>query len=555
MKRRQILVRVMTLALVLALGAELSLAQEPTTPTTVAAQSSPLGTAFTYQGQIRRDGNPINGTCDFQFSLWDAASGGTQIGATETKAAVNVSNGLFTVLLDFGGAAFNGEARWLEVSVRSPAGNGSYTTLSPRQALTPAPYALALPGLYTQQNAISPNIIGGYRGNSVGAGVYGATIGGGGGIHSIESGQWLDLPNTVGGSWSTVGGGAGNTARGNAATVGGGGGSYLPSTQFLEPFGNLADGAWTTVAGGGGNTANGVYATVGGGVSNRAGGKGAVVAGGGGFDGEGKPQGNTALGDYATVSGGAANTASGFAAVVGGGGGILREPPPAAFLVGNVASGNWATVAGGSKNEAAADYATIGGGVVNAVRGEFATVPGGQGNVAEGDYSFAAGRYAKALHDGSFVWADSTDAEFVSTAQDQFAVRAKGGVIFEVGSADGMAIHGDLEITGNLAVNGQVSGFPRPNFDSGWVPVEQGSSVTITHNLGGNPEDYVVDMTFRDNFYGSGIHQITYGSDVRPGPEAKGMFWEALTAISIRVVRQAEDARCQEVRIRIWVYK
>lgn len=119
-----------------------------------------------------------------------------------------------------------------------------------------------------------------------------------------------------------------------------------------------------------------------------------------------------------------------------------------------------------------------------------------------------------------------------------------------------MTIHGDLGVTGNLTANVQVSDFPRPNFDSGWVPVAQGSSVTITHNLEGNPEDYVIDMTFRDNLFGSGIHQITYESDVRPGPEvpeAKGMYWEALTATSIRVVRQAEDVRCQEVCI--WVYQ
>lgn len=116
-------------------------------------------------------------------------------------------------------------------------------------------------------------------------------------------------------------------------------------------------------------------------------------------------------------------------------------------------------------------------------------------------------------------------------------------------------VHGDLQVTGNLTVTGQVSGFPRPNFDSGWVYVTAGGSVTITHNLGGDPEDYVVDMTFRDNVLGSGIHQITYGGDVRPGSDDKGMWWERLDTTLIMVLRSSEDVRCQDVRIRIWVYK
>ncbi len=108
-----------------------------------AATSTPLGTAFTYQGQLRQAGNPVTGSCDFQLGLWDAASGGAQIGATQGKPNVAVSNGYFTITdLDFGAAAFTGDARWLEVAVRCPAGSGSYTTLSPRQPLTATPYAL-----------------------------------------------------------------------------------------------------------------------------------------------------------------------------------------------------------------------------------------------------------------------------------------------------------------------------------------------------------------------------------------------------------------------------
>ena len=107
-----------------------------------AGAQTQLGTAFTYQGQLKETGTPLNGTADFQFRLWDALSGGNQVGATVPVSAVNVTAGLFTVTLDFGAAAFNGDARWLGIAVRAPAGGGSFTTLSPRQPSTAAPYAL-----------------------------------------------------------------------------------------------------------------------------------------------------------------------------------------------------------------------------------------------------------------------------------------------------------------------------------------------------------------------------------------------------------------------------
>ena len=100
-----------------------------------------MDTAFTYQGQLRQDGQAVNGACDFEFRLWDAASDGAQVGSTAGVNALPVSGGLFNASLDFGAGAFDGQARWLEVSTRCPAGSGSFTSLG-RQALAPAPYAL-----------------------------------------------------------------------------------------------------------------------------------------------------------------------------------------------------------------------------------------------------------------------------------------------------------------------------------------------------------------------------------------------------------------------------
>jgi hypothetical protein len=105
------------------------------------------GTSWTYQGQLQRSGAPYNGTCNFQFSLWDAASAGTQRGNTLSIDSVNVTNGLFTVVLNFTNL-FTGEARWLATSVQCSGDGAGFTQLDPRQAITAAPYALGLrPGV------------------------------------------------------------------------------------------------------------------------------------------------------------------------------------------------------------------------------------------------------------------------------------------------------------------------------------------------------------------------------------------------------------------------
>ncbi len=142
MKTRQILAGILALGLMVTLMLGLTWAQER-------GPRTALGTAFTYQGRLTDAGGLVNDQCDFQFSLWDAAgsgdppSGGTQIGATQFKTNVEVAEGLFTIPdLDFGSTAFAGQARWLEIAMRCPAGDGTYAALAPRQGLTPAPQAL-----------------------------------------------------------------------------------------------------------------------------------------------------------------------------------------------------------------------------------------------------------------------------------------------------------------------------------------------------------------------------------------------------------------------------
>ena len=103
----------------------------------VLAQSS----AFTYQGRLLNNGQAAAGNYDFQFVLRDAPVNGTQIGGPLSNAPVQVTNGLFTVPLDFGGEVFDGSSRWLEIGVRTNGSSGPYVILHPLQELTATPYA------------------------------------------------------------------------------------------------------------------------------------------------------------------------------------------------------------------------------------------------------------------------------------------------------------------------------------------------------------------------------------------------------------------------------
>lgn len=97
-------------------------------------------TAFTYQGRLDAGNSPASGTYDLSFSLYSVSTGSGQISSTITKSATPVTNGLFTVTLDFGNQ-FTGANRWLEIGVRTN-GASVFDILSPRQALTSTPHAI-----------------------------------------------------------------------------------------------------------------------------------------------------------------------------------------------------------------------------------------------------------------------------------------------------------------------------------------------------------------------------------------------------------------------------
>jgi hypothetical protein len=521
-------------------------------PQSAAGVQAPIGTSFTYQGQLDNAGSPVTDACDFDFGLWDAQAEGAQIGSTQKASGVGVSNGRFTVQLDFGDSAFTGEARWLQIAVQC-SGDAGFTALSPRQPLTPAPYALALPGLYTQHNAASPNVIGGYSGNSVTSGAVGATIGGGGanltrnrvtddygtvggggdntagdwagttsdvqyptvggGHHNRASGDEATVGggenNTASNTFATVAGGCCNNASNASSTVGGGSGNTASGTSSTVGGGmsNTAGHGWTTVGGGKENIANGLYAAVGGGYHNAATGSYAAVSGGysntvtatHAFIGAGAS--NTVAGAWGSVGAGISNTITGDYGVVGGGyfnrvtgtygfvgGGLWNRAGYDAAVAGgsdNVADGASSFIGAGSWNAASGTEAVVSGGDRNAANGNFSTVPGGRFNRAEGVFAFAAGLYARAVHDGTFVWGDFTSAAITSTKTNQFVIRASNGVSLSVNAGHTKAI--------------SIGERYRDNAIVAWAKI-QGGAVMGTADFG------VADV---DHAPGSGIYTIT----------------------------------------------
>lgn len=308
---------------------------------------------FTYQGQLIRNGKVVDGKCDFRLSLWTDSSNGSQVGENRNINGISIRGGYFTIpSLYFGDDAFTGEARWLEIETKCE-GDTVFTKLSPRQMISPAPYALALPGFYTQQNETSPNVVGGYTGNIITEGVFGAAISGGGSVAGV---------NQVTDHYGTISGGLNNRIGNqddmpdNAAygTIGGG-------------VNNIADAGYATVGGGFQNTAGNSYAAVSGGNNN-------LASGGNAFVGSGEA--NTAAGDYSAIGGGKNNDAQGQAAVIGGG-----EI--------NTVSGDFASVSGGYNNIAMGDYSSIPGGNMaeSSLYGQMAYASGAFSESGDAQYS------------------------------------------------------------------------------------------------------------------------------------------------------------------------
>ena len=326
------------------------------------AQAAPLGTAFTYQGRLAIGTNVANGNYDLKFSVYDASSIGNQVGNSLTNAATGVTNGLFAVTLDFGSGVFTGEARWLEIAVRTN-GGGAFTALSPRQPITPAPYSLYAPSAGTATTAITAsNAVPGSVGNAALA------------VGAVDSSRIAD---------GTI-----VTADINSIDAGKIVGGDLQATRLNVGSAHILTGTLATIAGGTNNAATNSYATVGGGQQNTASRNCATVAGG---------QQNTAGGSYSFVGGGEHNNAEAGVATIGGGSGNKARGLWCAVGGGyyNTASNETATVAGGNRNFAGATSSFVGGGTNNTIEygASFSGIAGGYQNTIQSnaDISFIGG--------------------------------------------------------------------------------------------------------------------------------------------------------------------
>ncbi|HUE37539.1 MAG TPA: hypothetical protein VMO20_09125 [Candidatus Acidoferrum sp.] len=390
------------------------------------------GTLFTYQGQLTTASGPAQGTYNMTFQLWNASSGGTQAGSTiTTNGVVIVTNGLFTVYLDFGNQYSTGTSYWLQLGVETN-GGGSFATLTPRQELTPTPYAIFAEG--ANASGLSGTIP-----MASFAGTYGDPVdlsnpgniftGNGAGLTGVNASLLGGL--TSSNFWQTTG---------NVGTIAGSNfvGTIDDQPLYLDSFGNPGlqlqfvarslypiignQQAMNTVGGYWGNT-----------ISNNV--IGGTIAGGGGQE---------------------------FILQLGGGGESYYP---------NIVTG---------------DYGAVGGGYANTA-GFGAAIPGGYENVATGNASFAAGSYAQALHNGSFVWADSSGGTFSDTGPNQFQIRASGGV--GIGTVNGpqqyLSVRGGMNIdqandNAGFINNGNTNGYGL-TFGSG-----SGEGIASKRTSGGN---------------------------------------------------------------------
>lgn len=309
-----------------------------------------------------------------------------------------------------------------------------------------------------------PNIIAGGRSNVMGPGVTGSVIAGGGSRNAS-----LGLPHRVDASFAVVGGGLGNTvdAESYYATLSGGSGNSIERESVSA-----------TIAGGRDNTISSRQdeVTIGGGRNNRVNqdSHSATIAGGHLNAVEGSRFGSIGGGDhnflwvarYSTISGGSSNSLirAREGTIAGGRNNWIGVDPGNVGFNSSFTDGGF--LGGGLENEIRqeANYAVLGGGRINRIgeRAEYATIPGGYWNEASAAYAFAAGRQAKAQHEGSFVWADSIAANFASTGENQFLIRASGGVGIGQSNPDArLHVSGGADATlsgGGILILGSTSG-------------------------------------------------------------------------------------------------
>ena len=377
-------------------------------------EASAQGSTITYQGRLMDGAVAASGNYDVQLTLFSAASNGTQIGSRITNSPVAISDGLFVAAADFGATAFNGADRFLEIGVRKN-GTGPFAILSPRQKITPAPYAVTA-GNVTGQ--ISGANLSGTYGNSLGftnpANQFSGSFSGSGSLltalnaSNLGSGTVPDarLASNIARTnqvWSTSGNG-GAAGSGFLGTIDNQPLEIRVKNQRalrIEP--NLEN--WPNIIAGTAQnsvtSASGVV--IAGGTDNSVTGAPLSVVGGGALNVIGLGS------DRATIAGGSDNTIRESARHATIGGGVFNYITPNASRStiaggsGNLIEGGYSSIIGGNGNRVAPGAengvvaggyrngiktnscgATIGGGASNTNGSQYGTISGGQNNLVDG---------------------------------------------------------------------------------------------------------------------------------------------------------------------------
>ncbi|HUA64570.1 MAG TPA: hypothetical protein VME24_01905 [Alphaproteobacteria bacterium] len=365
------------------------------------------GTAFTYQGQLQSNGGLANGTYNLQFSLYTNSAGGVAVAGPVTNSAVTVTNGLFTVIIDFGSAAWSGATNWLQIGVASN-GISTFAQLNPRQEITPTPYSIFaenlsgavssanLAGSYTNPldlnnglNEFYGTFSGDFYGPAfIGGSFSGAFFGDGSGLYNLPAWRLTGNPGTTAGldfvgttdnqplelhvnsqralrlvpdtsgnnAPDIIGGSPTNTVLSGlvGVTISGGAANAIgPSAPYgpINPYGDVDSYPALGAS----------FTTIGGGFLNE------IQSGA----------------TFSTIAGGATNTiqAGAIQSTIGGG-----------FGNNIFTNGLWSVIAGGTHHSINSQNGFIGGGWINAIQlnSGYSTIGGGQQNVIQNNSSYAA---------------------------------------------------------------------------------------------------------------------------------------------------------------------
>ena len=479
-------------------------------------KAATLGTAFTYQGHLYDANNVANGLYDFQFKLYGDPCDGCLIAGPVNEPDLDVIDGYFTAELDFGSDVFDGNSVWLDIGVRAGDVNDAYTFLFPRQEITAVPYALQTRGIFVGS---SGNIGIGTKAPDRNLDIHHSNTGGGIEIDRFSGTIWSGLiyENDGEEKWFVGMKPDSNNLLVKSDTAG-------ISMLFENETGNVGIGVESPEA--------------------------ALSVSGGNWD-LSSTEGDFKIGDadYRLKIGTATDGAGAGDVRIRADGGTNR------LMLGHDVS-----------DVLTLSNKQVGLGTITPDR-NLDILHSNSGGGIEID------RSANTIWSGIVYENNGAENWFIGVQADSNNLLfrddgVRNSLVIEDGTGDvgigTMNPNAKLEVAGDLLVTGAYRGnissssgsdgapFPRPAYNSGWQSISKGSTITLTHNIGGTLDNYVVDMQFRAKS-SAGINNWGYGS-LEAGGLFYGAYWHELTTASISVSRQASDTAADEVRIRIWVY-